>query len=273
MPDRRSPLATLLFASNFLRHPNMLGSIIPSSPIPREPGARADRLGRARVIVEYGPGVGTFTGEILRRMRSDAQLVAIETNRDFVRFLERRCLIRGCTWCTIRPPRCRRFCSASALPARALHHLRHSPGQHAGSRCAQTSREEPRGARARWRVSRLPVHCPGPACAAADLRRRAAQFRSAAICRRRRCSCARRPALSGPPYLSSASHLGAVAAGGASAAGRAEWTLNPQPPVRTRRVWHFCSGAVHLGFPVCMLGRLSRVMCRIWPRHACAGSS
>jgi phospholipid N-methyltransferase len=44
---------------------------------------------RAHVIVEYGPGVGTFTGEILRRMRSDAKLVAIETNRDFVRFLER----------------------------------------------------------------------------------------------------------------------------------------------------------------------------------------
>ena len=45
--------------------------------------------GRARVIVEYGPGVGTFTGEILRRMRGDAHLVAIETNRDFVRFLQR----------------------------------------------------------------------------------------------------------------------------------------------------------------------------------------
>jgi phospholipid N-methyltransferase len=41
------------------------------------------------VIVEYGPGVGTFTAEILRRMRGDAQLVAIETNRDFVRFLRR----------------------------------------------------------------------------------------------------------------------------------------------------------------------------------------
>jgi phospholipid N-methyltransferase len=41
------------------------------------------------VIVEYGPGVGTFTGEILRRMRSDTHLVAIETNRDFVRLLQR----------------------------------------------------------------------------------------------------------------------------------------------------------------------------------------
>lgn len=92
----RSPLAqlkplgeTLLFASNFLRHPSMLGSIIPSSRFLVDQVLEPIDWGRARVIVEYGPGVGTFTGEILRRMRGDARLVAIETNRDFVRFLER----------------------------------------------------------------------------------------------------------------------------------------------------------------------------------------
>jgi phospholipid N-methyltransferase len=79
----------LLFASNFIRHPYMLGSIIPSSRfLVNQVLEPVDWL-RAQVIVEYGPGVGTFTGEILRRMRSDAQLVAIETNRDFVRFLRR----------------------------------------------------------------------------------------------------------------------------------------------------------------------------------------
>ncbi len=79
----------LLFASNFLRHPNMLGSIIPSSRFLVEQVLEPIDWGRTRVIVEYGPGIGTFTGEILRRMRSDAQLVAIETNRDFVAFLQR----------------------------------------------------------------------------------------------------------------------------------------------------------------------------------------
>jgi phospholipid N-methyltransferase len=86
----RSQLAeTLLFASNFLRHPHMLGSIIPSSPFLVNQVLEPIDWQRAHVIVEYGPGVGTFTGEILRRMHSDAKLVAIETNRDFVRFLER----------------------------------------------------------------------------------------------------------------------------------------------------------------------------------------
>ncbi len=77
----------LLFAGNFLRHPMMLGSIIPSSRYLVDQVLETVAWERARVIVEYGPGVGTFTGEILRRMRSDAQLVAIETNTDFVRFL------------------------------------------------------------------------------------------------------------------------------------------------------------------------------------------
>ena len=79
----------LLFASNFLRHPNMLGSIIPSSRFLVDQVLAPIDWSRAGVIVEYGPGIGTFTGEILRRMRSDARLVAIETNHDFVRFLQR----------------------------------------------------------------------------------------------------------------------------------------------------------------------------------------
>jgi phospholipid N-methyltransferase len=39
------------------------------------------------VLVEYGPGVGTFTAEILRRMRHDARLIAIEASEEFVRHL------------------------------------------------------------------------------------------------------------------------------------------------------------------------------------------
>ncbi len=77
----------LLFAGNFLRHPMMLGSIIPSSRYLVDQVLGPVDWERARVVVEYGPGVGTFTGEILRRMRADAKLIAIETNSDFVRFL------------------------------------------------------------------------------------------------------------------------------------------------------------------------------------------
>lgn len=83
--NRRKQLA--LFALNFLKHPKMLGSIIPSSRKLIEKVLRQVEWRRARVIVEYGPGVGTFTSEILRRMRSDAMLVVFETNPEFVEFL------------------------------------------------------------------------------------------------------------------------------------------------------------------------------------------
>ena len=65
----------------------MLGSVIPSSRfLIRQLLAPVD-WSRARVIVEYGPGVGVITREILKRMRPDATLIAIELNPDFVRHL------------------------------------------------------------------------------------------------------------------------------------------------------------------------------------------
>jgi len=84
---RSRALDTFLFASNFLRHPHMLGSIIPSSRCLVDAVLAPVDWSKSRVIVEYGPGVGTFTAEILRRMRADAHLVAIETNAEFVRFM------------------------------------------------------------------------------------------------------------------------------------------------------------------------------------------
>jgi len=79
--------AALLFARNFLRHPRMLGSIVPSSRfLIRRLLAPID-WSQARVVVEYGPGVGVVTRQILRNMRPDAVLIVIETNPEFVAFL------------------------------------------------------------------------------------------------------------------------------------------------------------------------------------------
>jgi phospholipid N-methyltransferase len=77
----------LLFARNFFRHPRMLGSIIPSSRFLIRQLLQPIDWAAAEVIVEYGPGVGNITAEILKRMRPDALLIAIETNPEFVRFL------------------------------------------------------------------------------------------------------------------------------------------------------------------------------------------
>jgi phospholipid N-methyltransferase len=87
MTDRAPNGNKLLFARNFLRHPRMLGSIVPSSRFLIKQLLQPINWARADVIVEYGPGVGGITAEVLRHMRPDATLIAIEMNPDFVKYL------------------------------------------------------------------------------------------------------------------------------------------------------------------------------------------
>lgn len=84
-PSRRA--SAVLFARNFFKHPRMLGSLIPSSRFLIDELLAQVDWREARVLVEYGPGVGSFTTEILRRMHPDAQLVVIEMNDEFVKLL------------------------------------------------------------------------------------------------------------------------------------------------------------------------------------------
>jgi phospholipid N-methyltransferase len=78
-----------LFARNFFRHPRMLGSIVPSSRFLIKHLLAPIDWAQAHTIVEYGPGIGVITAEILRRMRPDASLIVVETNPHFVSFLTR----------------------------------------------------------------------------------------------------------------------------------------------------------------------------------------
>jgi phospholipid N-methyltransferase len=80
---------SLLFARNFFLHPRMLGSIVPSSRFLIRQLLRPVDWSRAQLIVEYGPGVGVITAEILEHMRPGARLIAIETNPEFVQLLRR----------------------------------------------------------------------------------------------------------------------------------------------------------------------------------------
>jgi phospholipid N-methyltransferase len=80
----------IIFARNFFKNPKMLGSVIPSSRYLVDQLLRDINWAEARVIIEYGPGVGTISDEILKRMRSDATLIVFEINDEFVDMLKRR---------------------------------------------------------------------------------------------------------------------------------------------------------------------------------------
>ena len=88
MPERvESVEGPLVFARNFFKNPRMLGSIIPSSRFLVDQLLRHVKWNETKVFVEFGPGVGTISKEILKRMRPDATLVAFEINDEFVRVL------------------------------------------------------------------------------------------------------------------------------------------------------------------------------------------
>lgn len=77
----------LLFAANFLKHPAKVGWVLPSSSFLVDEVLKRVDWDQARIIVEYGPGVGAFTTRVLQRMRPDARLVALEINPEFFQFL------------------------------------------------------------------------------------------------------------------------------------------------------------------------------------------
>ncbi|MFD1613366.1 class I SAM-dependent methyltransferase [Sphingomonas tabacisoli] len=88
-PRRRPSHPLALFFKGFLTHPAMVGSVIPSSRALIDKMLAPVDWGRVKLFVEYGPGVGTFTLPILDRLGPDAELIAIDTNPDFVSFLKK----------------------------------------------------------------------------------------------------------------------------------------------------------------------------------------
>lgn len=76
-----------VFLEGFVKHPVMVGSIIPSSRFTITKMLAPVRWDECRLFVEYGPGVGTFCRPVLDRLRRDGQLIVIDTNPLFIDYL------------------------------------------------------------------------------------------------------------------------------------------------------------------------------------------
>jgi phospholipid N-methyltransferase len=84
----RTQSPQLQFLRGFLKHPVMVGSIIPSSRIVIEKMLAPVDWDKTKLFVEYGPGVGTFTRPVLDKLGPDATLLTIDTNPEFTKFLK-----------------------------------------------------------------------------------------------------------------------------------------------------------------------------------------
>jgi phospholipid N-methyltransferase len=76
-----------VFLEGFVRHPVMVGSIIPSSRFTITKMLAPVDWDECRLFVEYGPGVGTFCRPVLDRLRRDGALIVIDTNPLFIDYL------------------------------------------------------------------------------------------------------------------------------------------------------------------------------------------
>jgi phospholipid N-methyltransferase len=77
----------LKFISNFIKNPKEVAAISTSSRYIINKIIENIDFENAACIVEYGPGVGTITKEILENLNSDAKLICFELNQEFCKHL------------------------------------------------------------------------------------------------------------------------------------------------------------------------------------------
>jgi len=68
------------FLLQFLRHPSQTGAVLPSSNHLSQAMVEWLDLASARAVLEYGPGTGPFTPDIVNRLGRDCRFIAIERN-------------------------------------------------------------------------------------------------------------------------------------------------------------------------------------------------
>ena len=94
MDDRVNPRSTrsladkrLAFFQGFLREPQKVGSVIPSSRFLERRLVKICAVREARAVVELGPGTGGTTHALLRALPAAARLLAIEIDPHFAALL------------------------------------------------------------------------------------------------------------------------------------------------------------------------------------------
>src|SRR5262249_46022819 len=70
--------APVNFLREFMSKPATIGAVAPSSSFLAQEIVEDLQLSEAEAVIEYGPGTGVFTRNILREMKPTARFVAIE---------------------------------------------------------------------------------------------------------------------------------------------------------------------------------------------------
>ncbi|MFE0301234.1 class I SAM-dependent methyltransferase (plasmid) [Priestia megaterium] len=78
------------FIQEYIRHPRTVGAVMPSSKQLAKEMVKPIPFEKVTCIVEYGPGTGVFTDEIIQHKRPDTIFLAIEANETFYQMLKEK---------------------------------------------------------------------------------------------------------------------------------------------------------------------------------------
>ena len=75
------------FLYEYFKHPRKIGAVAPSGKNLSKKMMKPINFDTAHVIVEYGPGTGSFTRELVAKRHPDTVLLLIEQNEEFCKHL------------------------------------------------------------------------------------------------------------------------------------------------------------------------------------------
>ena len=83
-------MKSLKFLLQYIFKPRTVGAVLPSSKKLAKKMVESIDFGTAKCIVEYGPGTGVFTEQILAKRLPDTTVILFEMNDEFCNLLARR---------------------------------------------------------------------------------------------------------------------------------------------------------------------------------------
>lgn len=81
-------MSKFAFIFQYLAKPRTVGAVLPSSKYLANKMTCNINFSQANCIVEFGPGTGVFTKELLKKRRPDTILLLFENNTDFCHMLK-----------------------------------------------------------------------------------------------------------------------------------------------------------------------------------------
>jgi len=83
-------MSRLSFILQYIMKPRTVGAVMPSSKYLAQKMMQGIDFDSAVCIVEYGPGTGVFTEEILKRRRQDTLVLLFEMDKAFYEMLQKK---------------------------------------------------------------------------------------------------------------------------------------------------------------------------------------